>query len=239
MADKIFVFIPTFNCAPQIARVLAQFTAAHFARFAEVAIFDNRSTDATRAVAQAFIDDRKLPVRMHINAQNVNLGGTHKLAFKYAVDQGFDYCLVLHGDDQASLADFDEIFASGTYENYDYVLGSRFSRGSVRVGYSWIRVFGNLVFNALASLKTGHTVADFGGSGLNLFRVSALRDISLARIEGYADDLTFHPYLLLDALRFSQRINYVPISWREHDQKSNVRLLQQTRKLCQILLKLP
>ena len=39
------------------------------------------------------------------NRENYNLGGSHKVAFDYAVAQGFTHVIVLHGDDQADIAD--------------------------------------------------------------------------------------------------------------------------------------
>jgi hypothetical protein len=51
----------------------------------------------------------------------------------------------------------------------------------------------------------------------------------------YADDLTFNYYLILGLVRRKARIRFFPISWREEDQVSNVRLVRQTMKMLRIL----
>lgn len=33
------------------------------------------------------------------------MGGSHKVAFNYAIENNFDYIIVLHGDDQGSISD--------------------------------------------------------------------------------------------------------------------------------------
>ena len=231
------LFIPTYNCEKQIIRVLQQLSPFHISFFKEIIIFDNRSTDMTRDVAGDYITRNGLPIKIVLNDQNVNLGGTHKIAFRYAIKNGFTYCVVLHGDDQAKLGDFDNIFKEGLYLNSDFILGSRFSVGSVRINYSIVRTLGNIFFNILASLRYKTCISDFSGSGLNIFSLDAIRKIGVERINTYADDLTFPPFLLTDALKNKLRINFHPITWKEFDQSSNVRMIKQTITLFKILCK--
>ena len=50
--DRILVFIPAYRCAPQIVRVLQQFSDPDIhRRFAEILVLDNRSPDDTAEVA--------------------------------------------------------------------------------------------------------------------------------------------------------------------------------------------
>jgi glycosyltransferase involved in cell wall biosynthesis len=235
MHPKILLFIPTYNCEAQIPRVLAQLKLCHLKRFQEIVIYDNGSSDQTKEMALKYIDDHGLPVKFIVNERNVNLGGTHKIAFQKSIEEKFDYCLILHGDDQADIKDFDGLFESGTYFGWDYVFGSRFSFKSKRVNYSVLRTVGNIFFNAVASVMKRKIIPDLGGSGLNLFKVSSLEQIGMDRIRTYDNDLTFHVYLLLDSLLHGQKVLFYPITWREYDQKTNVRLFRQTIKLFKIL----
>ena len=229
-----FLFIPTYNCEKQITRVLRQLTPEVCAYFKEIIIYDNISSDQTVARAWKHITEHQLPVKVVINEENVNLGGTHKIAFKYAVDQGFDYCFILHGDDQAHIQDFKHIFEQPSL-SHDLILGSRFSLESKRDNYSRVRTLGNLFFNTLASARFATIVPDFGGSGLNGFNVKFIQSHILPEIDTYDIDLTFHTYLLMKSLKVKAKVAFHPISWREYDQKSNVKLLNQTKKLFSIL----
>ena len=51
MTDKILAFIPCYNCAPQIGRVLQQFRGPVAARIHEVLVLDNGSRDDSVARA--------------------------------------------------------------------------------------------------------------------------------------------------------------------------------------------
>lgn len=218
-----------YNCAGQIPRVLAQFspeTAAHFAR---VLVVDNRSSDASAAVAGAAIDRlRGVEALLVQNDQNVGLGGSHKVGFAHALAHDFDEVVILHGDDQGSIADLVPHLGAGR----DVTLGGRFMPGSRLIGYSRLRRAGNRVFNALFSTIAGRPIHDLG-AGLNLYRTAILRDPFYAR---FPDDLTFNVCMLMAHLQLGHTFDFVPISWREEDAVSNVRLASQTQRQLGMLL---
>jgi hypothetical protein len=65
------------------------------------------------------------------------------------------------------------------------------------------------------------------GSGLNLLARPAFSDPAILRLP---DDLHFNPYLLLDLYDRGRRVAFFPISWREEDQVSNVKMASQAMK---------
>lgn len=230
--DRILVFIPAYNCAAQIGRVLAQFDTVPAGRFAEILVLDNGSKDGTQEAALAAAQSVKAcPVTVARNRANYNLGGSHKSAFAYAATQGCTHVVVLHGDDQGHISDLMPILERGDHRRYDACLGARFERGSRLQGYSRFRIFGNHVFNALFSIASLRRIVDLG-SGLNIFAKSIFADPSLER---YADDLRFNVYLLLGMIDRGRSFEFFPISWREDDQVSNVKIVSQSLKTLQIL----
>lgn len=229
---KNLLFIPCYRCAPQIVRVLEKIEPFQ-KYFSEIIIVDNISPDQTAETAKAFIIERNLAIKVLINPENAGLGGTHKLVFDYACENNFDHVVILHGDDQGDLKDFEsilEIMSSQKLESF--WMGARFHPLSKLTGYARFRIFGNLVYNALASILMTKTIYDFGGSGVNLFPVDSLRKHPY---RGYSNDLTFHVYLLINAIKLGQPLHFHPVSWREDDQISNVKLAQQSIKLLKIL----
>lgn len=230
--ERVLVFIPAYNCAQQIGRVLAQFTPSACRLVDEVVVVDNRSTDDTLAAAEAALRALSGPrARLLRNVDNYGLGGSHKVAIKLALEEGVDYLVVLHGDDQADLADLLPALREGRHREHDALLGSRFARGARLHGYSRVRIAGNLVFNALFSTVARRRLTDLG-SGLNLFRVSLFEDGFFLRL---ADDLTFNYYLVLHAAHRRWDLVFEPISWREEDQVSNVKLVSQSKRMLTIL----
>jgi dolichol-phosphate mannosyltransferase len=230
--SRILAFVPAYNCAAQIGRTLAQFDASVAVHVSELIVVDNRSTDGTAAAARQALETLSgIRGRLLLNDANYGLGGSHKVAFDYALDHGFDYCLVVHGDDQARVHDILPLLARGDHRRFDCLLGARFMNGSRLVGYSRLRTLGNEVFNLLYSALSGRRLYDLG-SGLNLYAATALADRFYAR---FADDLTFNYYLILASAAKRWRMRFFPIEWREEDQRSNVKLVRQSLKTLRIV----
>lgn len=224
MNERILVFIPCYNCASQIGRVLARFAGDVTRRIAEVLVLDNGSIDATvdAAIAAAGLADVRL-VRIARNAVNYNLGGSHKSAYAYAAKSGFTHVITLHGDDQGDIADILPVLESGAHLRFDANLGARFMSGARLAGYSRFRIVGNRVFNQVFAAAAQRPIFDLG-SGLNLLSHAAFADPAILRLP---DDLHFNPYLLMDMIDRGNRISFFPISWREEDQVSNVKMAGQ------------
>ncbi|KXK25798.1 MAG: Undecaprenyl-phosphate 4-deoxy-4-formamido-L-arabinose transferase [candidate division WS6 bacterium OLB20] len=226
---KILVFIPMYNCEKQIPRVLAQIDERVAPFVAEVIVVNNRSTDNSEQTVKDLFAAGKLPVKGTLlrNDQNYNLGGSHKVAFDYAIKNGFDYVIVLHGDDQADIHDLLPYLQDKTYEKYDCLLGSRFMKGSRLKGYSALRTLGNLVYNVLFSAATRRRVKDLG-SGLNMYNTAMLQSRFYVN---FSDRLTFNYFMIFANAYYGFQAKFFPISWREEDQVSNVKLFSQARDM--------
>ena len=173
--DKIMVFIPVYNCEKQITRVLSQINDDVLTYVDEIIVVNNLSTDNTVKVTQDYLlKHRELPCKIINNNANFNLGGSHKVAFNYALENDFDYVIVLHGDDQADIRDFLPILKKRSYKRADCVLGGRFESRSCLKGYSKKRILGNHVFNLIYSLAAGKSIRDMG-SGLNMYSTNMLK----------------------------------------------------------------
>ena len=226
---KNIVFIPAYNCETQILRVLDKLRV-HQDFFDQVLVIDNCSTDKTVSVARDFIRNKSLSnFNVLINTENLSLGGSHKVAFRYALEQDFSHITVLHGDDQGDFTDLCPHLRSGDAFKFDCILGSRFNRNSRLIGYSKFRIFGNKVLNAFCSFCTGSKIEDMG-AGLNLYNVEVLRKSNFIN---FPDDLTFNVFLLFEHGLNKENYTFIPISWRELDQTSNAKLFRQAfRILC-------
>lgn len=230
---KLLLFIPMYNCEKQIPRVLAQLTEDVCRYLSEVILVNNRSTDQGEATVRQYLTDHPLPVRVSLlrNHDNYGLGGSHKVAFQYAVDNGFDYVAVLHGDDQGDISCLLPYLKTREYQKYDCFLGARFMKGSRLQGYSKFRTFGNRVYNLLFSVGCGYRVYDLG-SGLNLYRTEILKDQFYLK---YKDNLVFNYCMVMGSAYYKHRVRFFPITWREDDQVSNVKMASQALTVLRLL----
>lgn len=223
--EKILLWIPMYNCEKQIVRVLEQLKGKSEKYIHKLIIVNNRSTDGgEKAVISCLKKYKyKFPVELLRNDENYGLGGSHKVAFQYAMDHGFDYIITLHGDDQGHIADILPLIKRGIHRKYDCLLGSRFIKGSRLDGYSKFRTFGNKVYNIIFSAATLHRIYDLG-AGLNMYNVNMLRDKHYIK---FADNLTFNYFSVLALRYYHQTYRFFPLVWSEDDQVSNVKMISQ------------
>ncbi len=232
--DRILLFIPAYNCEKQIKRVLEQLDDKVMRYVTEVVVVNNRSTDDTeKQVLDYKLFHWSMPLKLLRNEDNYGLGGSHKVAFDYALKNGFDYVIVLHGDDQGNIHDFLPVLKKRIYRAYDCVLGGRFMLKSRLKGYSAFRTFGNVIFNFLYALGIRQRVFDLG-AGLNMYSTDMLKDRFYYR---FPDDLTFNCCMLMAVRYYNQTARFYPISWREDDQISNVKMASQAMKTFRILFR--
>ena len=232
---SLLLAIPCYNCENQIPRVLSELSSPLLEKISEILIIDNCSTDKTLESAVRAVREMGLRRTQVIrNTSNLGLGGTHKVAFRYAAERGYDYLAILHGDNQAVSGELELLLeAARENPNAAAILGSRFMRGSHLEGYSKVRLWGNRALNALYTLITLRTTKDLG-SGLNLFQV---QKTYCAELLQFTDDITFNIDLLLNYISRNQVLVFYPITWRETDQKSNAKTFRVGLRCLSTLLR--
>lgn len=230
---KILLFIPIYNCKEQIIRVLEQIGSTVEKYIYEIIIIDNRSTDEGIEKILNYMKNNKkqVKIKIFVNDENYGLGGSHKVAFSYAQKNYFDYVVILHGDDQANINDIIPYLENKEYQNYDCFLGSRFMRESKLEGYSKFRTFGNKVYNILFSIFLRRKIYDLG-SGLNCYKVEILKNKFYFH---FPDNLLFNYCMILASDYYQHKIKFFPISWKEYDQVSNVKMTSQALKVLKYL----
>ena len=91
MNNKTLLFIPGYNCEKQIPRVLDQLDSDILPYISQTIMINNRSTDNTEATVKTWMAAHpEIPFTLLRNDENYGLGGSHKVAFDYALNNGFD-----------------------------------------------------------------------------------------------------------------------------------------------------
>lgn len=232
--EKILIFIPMYNCEKQISRVLGNINELKDKQklFSEIIVVDNQSSDDSIKSAKNSAKNCEIPIKILRNKNNRGLGGSHKVAFNYAIENKFDYIIVLHGDDQGDISDIIRYIDDKTYRKYDSYLGSRFEKESKLINYSRFRIFGNRIFNKFISYAIRRRITDLG-SGLNMYKVEYLKEKFYMY---FPNNLTFNVYMLLYGVYCKSNFEFFPLSWREEDQVSNAKLLSQSIEIFNLVL---
>ena len=225
-SDRILLFIPVFNCSNNIKNLLSKLEKKHTKFFKEIIIIDNASTDNTVEEIKK-IKKKKNLIKIIINKKNYGLGGSHKIAFKYALKKKYDYCCVLHGDDQARVQDLIKVIKNQEYKGFFCLRGGRFKSGSKLYGYSKLRILGNLIFKIIYSLLLKKKIDDIG-TPIAIYDVLQLKKIKFI---SFANDMSFDSFMLLIMDHYKLKYKFFKITFHQQDQISNTKLIATALKI--------
>jgi len=171
------LFIPVYNCELQIKRLIKKLKRKKLKKINEILFVDNQSVDETLKTLVNETKGFSSKITIIQNNKNYGLGGSHKVALSYAINNRYNDLIVFHGDDQGKIEDLDKIILSDKKRKYDFILGSRFMKGSILNNYNLIRILGNIFFNFIFSAITLKKLYDLG-AGLNLLRLDNLDTVT-------------------------------------------------------------
>lgn len=207
---RALIFIVAYYAESTIMNVLERIPALEGYEV-EVLIIDDSSKDATYALADEL---RRLGTYKHkltvlTNPVNQGYGGNQKLGYHYAIEQGFDYVALLHGDAQYAPEMLPDLFAPLRDGTADVVLGSRMLTpgGARKGGMPFYKLVGNKVLTAYQNLVLHSSLAEFH-TGYKAYTTASLRRIPF---ELNSNVFHFDTEIIIQFLRSRARITEVPI----------------------------
>jgi glycosyltransferase involved in cell wall biosynthesis len=210
------VVIPAYNEAEMIGRVVSGLAAA--ARWREIIVVDDGSTDATVTEAEAA---GASVLRQPYNKGN---GAAVKSGIRRASG---DFILILDGDGQHRPEDAVRLVSS--LGDYDLVVGARTSATQA----SFARRAGNAALNRLATYLTGRPVPDLT-SGFRAMRAEYIREFIHLLPNGFSTPTT----TTLAFLKAGHSVLFAPIEARERVGRSKIRFARDGVKFFLIVMKM-
>ena len=206
----IVVCIPIYNGANAVNAVVEDLASIKWSNDVKFVFIDNLSSDqSVTNLKSAILSNNLKNVDIYQNAENIGLGGSQKFAFEYGKRNGFDFLAIFHGDFQPTAKDLENGLKMIQEKNMDALLGSRFEKNSIRLGYSTGRYLGNKLLNFLYSIRFRRKISDLG-SGLNIYKLN-----SIPNCIDLPNDLAFNCNLLVRQLKSKSHLEWFPITWRE------------------------
>lgn len=174
----VLIFVVAYEAESTLARVLDRIPAAVRALDVEVLVIDDSSRDRTFEVGLLKADSMNHKVTILYNSTNQGYGGNQKLGYTYALRQGFDFVVLLHGDGQYAPECMPTILAPLIEGTADAVFGSRMMvPGAARKGGMPLYKFvGNKILTWFQNRLLGTRLSEFH-SGYRAYRVAALSRI--------------------------------------------------------------
>src|SRR5262245_5110614 len=176
--NRVAIFIVAYNAEKHIKKVLGRIPTWVAERLTEIFVIDDRSSDNTFEVAtKVEWPSQYAPLRIFRTPYNQGYGGNQRLGYLYAIEQGFDIVVLLHGDGQYAPEALPFILAPYA-DGADAVFGSRFINplDAIKGGmplYKWV---GNRILTRTQNLILGAKMSEMH-SGYRSYRTSALRQV--------------------------------------------------------------
>src|SRR5215475_10930981 len=173
---KVGVLIVAYNAGSTIQAVLDRITPSAWEKISEVFIFDDASQDDTCRQAASYRESpRASKLKIFYNAVNLGYGGNQKRGYAYAVQQGFDIVVLLHGDGQYAPELLEELIAPIERGEAEAVFGSRMlvSGAARRGGMPLYKYVGNRILTRFQNLVLGVGLSEYH-SGYRAYHVPSL-----------------------------------------------------------------
>src|SRR5579872_5137253 len=123
---RIGVLVVAYNAASTLAAVLDRIPPSVRQRVAQVLVFDDHSADHTYLVGLGYKTvSTDLPLTVIRHPRNLGYGGNQKAGYRWAIDNGLDIIVLLHGDGQYAPERLEDVIGPIERDEADAVLGSR------------------------------------------------------------------------------------------------------------------
>jgi glycosyltransferase involved in cell wall biosynthesis len=233
---RLLIFVVAYNAESTIEKVLSRIPSSLHCDGVEVLIIDDSSGDNTFASSLRYQQGHPaLPITVLRTPENQGYGGNQKLGYRYAIDHGFDFVALVHGDGQYAPEKLPELVAPLIAEQADAVFGSRMiDKQAARRGgmpmYKWI---GNQLLTAFQNRVLGTKLSEFH-TGYRLYSTKALAQVPFER---NTNDFHFDTEIIIQFVLKRLRIAELPIPTFYGDEVCYVNGLKYAFNICCSTLK--
>ncbi|MDD5134385.1 MAG: glycosyltransferase [Phycisphaerae bacterium] len=210
---RVLIFVVCYNAEQTVEAVLGRIPEVVWENKdyqAEALIIDDQSPDNTFFKAHQYSTlhpNRKLTVLY--NPKNQGYGGNQKIGYRYAIKNGFDAVVLLHGDGQYAPEYLDQMIRPILDDQADVVFGSRMlNRINALKGkmplYKWL---GNQILTFMENRILKSNLSEFH-SGYRAYRIKTLSEIPFQYNSNYFD---FDTDIIIQLIDTKKRIKEISI----------------------------
>jgi glycosyltransferase involved in cell wall biosynthesis len=184
-SSRLLVFVVAYQAETTIEKVIHRIPASLSEDFdVEILIIDDSSQDATYEIGLDISRRFSIPFKVTVlyNPANQGYGGNQKIGYHYAIENGFDYVALLHGDGQYPPERLLEMVRIARDTPADAVFGSRMLEpgGALKGKMPLYKFVGNRILTFTQNRLLGAKLSEFH-SGYRVYSVRALAQIPFER----------------------------------------------------------
>lgn len=233
----ILVFVVAYEAERHLPNVLARVPPHLFDDpRVQFLCIDDASHDGTASAAAEWV--REYGIRNVLilrNPVNQNYGGNQKLGYQLALDAGFDFVILLHGDGQYAPELLPKFIETWEQTEADVVLGSRMAnlRSARDGGMPGYKLVGNRVLTMIQNRLTGLNLSEYH-TGYRGYSAKFLQSIPFAE---NTNDFHFDTEILLQAADIGAKVVEFPIPTHYGDEVCRVNGIQYALNVLRASLK--
>jgi glycosyltransferase involved in cell wall biosynthesis len=228
---RLLIFIVAYNAENHIEKVLSRIPKKVFEDYEyEILIIDDNSKDVTYQKAHDFKrKNSDMNIEILYNPINQRYGGNQKLGYLYAIENNFDYVVLLHGDGQYAPELVGEMVAPLRDDGVDFVNGSRMitKKNALAGGMPYYKFIGNIILTKLENFIMGSDLSEFH-SGYRAYRIEALKKIPF---EQNSNDFNFDTQIIIQFILSKFKIKEIEIPTYYGDEICHVNGISYARQI--------
>ncbi len=209
---RVLVLIVAYNAEKTIAHVIKRIPVSLLETYeVDVLTIDDASQDQTFEKSYETSQQQDLPfsVRTLFNPVNQGYGGNQKLGYHYAIQNGYDFVALIHGDGQYAPECLPELLEPLRKGEASAVFGSRMLSpgGALKGGMPFYKFLGNRILTWIEN-RLLHTQLSEFHSGYRIYSTKALAAIPFDR---NANGFHFDTEIIIQLVIAGKRIVELPI----------------------------
>lgn len=220
---RVLVLIVAYNAETTICQVLGRIPIELSEAYnIEILIIDDASHDSTFALSHraSKTGHSPFPIRVLYNPVNQGYGGNQKIGYQYAIEKGYDFVALLHGNGQYAPECLPMLLEPLRKGEADAVFGSRMltPNGARQGGMPLYKFVGNKILTWIENKLLHAHLSEFH-SGYRIYSVQALEAIPFER---NANGFPFDAEIVIQLLIAGRRIEELPIPTYYSDEINRV-----------------
>jgi methionine biosynthesis protein MetW len=209
---RLLIFIVAYFAEQTIKRVVQRIPHSIVDEYdAEILIIDDCSKDQTftKGLSVALDDETRIKTTVLYNPVNQGYGGNQKIGYYYAIENGFDFVALLHGDGQYAPEMLQTLVEPLRLGEADAVFGSRMinPKDALKGGMPLYKFVGNRILTTVQNILLRSKLSEFH-SGYRAYSVSTLKALPFRR---NSNDFHFDTEIIIQLLTAGKRIRELPI----------------------------
>ena len=176
MKNKILIFSATFNESENIRDLLNSIDKLNLEL--DILIIDDNSPDKTSEIIKQYALE-KSNIKLIIRNKKEGLDSAHKFAFKYSIENNYEYLITLDADLSHDPKEIPK-FIKELKEN-DFVIGSRYIKGGgvdMKGFRLFLSYFGNRFIKFIFNINCDEFTTSYRGFNLKSFKNFDFQNIS-------------------------------------------------------------